>query len=288
MKTEQLNVVAFPPVFKQSAHQQAFLRDGFAVVDFLEPAQIERLWDVWKHSSGELNHLPFSSTVFSRNLDYRRTMYEHVLAEFHKPARDLLRGYRLCACGFVNKLPQNEHGEVELHQDPAVVDELRYFGVGIWCPLVDVNMENGCLRVVPGSHLINRGPRESMNIDFPYPALLPCIEEHYLVDVPMKAGQAFIYTQALFHSSLPNHSTTNRLVAGALALPEETPIMIYVRNRELHPGRLAAYKVSDDFYRGYFLGNAPDESFRVGFVEDEPEFISEDCLHEILRGRLAI
>lgn len=287
MRTETLNTTTFPAVFRDTTLQQAFLRNGFVVVDFLQPEQVGRLWDVWNHSSGELNHLPFSSTVFSRNLDYRQSMYQHVLAEFEKPARTILQGYRLCACGFVNKLPQDERGEVELHQDPAVVDELRYFGLGMWCPLEDVNLENGCLRVVPGSHLINRRPRESMNIDFPYPELLHCIEEQYLVDIPMKAGQAFVYTQALFHSSLPNRSTTNRLVAGALAVPQEAPIMIYVRNKEHHPGQLGVYKVSDDFYRSYFLGNAPDESLRVGFAEDAPEFISEDRLHQMLRGQLA-
>ena len=273
-------------IFRDPALQRRFLADGFVVVDFLEPSQVEKLWDVWLSNPGDLSRLAFSSTVFSRDLDYRRTMHEYLIAEMEGPAQSLLDAYRLGSCGFITKQPGKEEGVVELHQDPTMVDDTRFIALGIWCPLVDVDLQNGCLRVVPGSHRINRRPREAMVIDFPYEELLRCIQNKYLADIPMKAGQAFIYTQTLFHSSLPNYSDKERLVAGSLALPEGSHLRIYVRDEDKHPGLLAGYEVSDDYYRTYCLGTVPDENACIGFVEDKCEPLSEERLHEVLGSRL--
>jgi ectoine hydroxylase-related dioxygenase (phytanoyl-CoA dioxygenase family) len=213
-------------------------------------------------------------------------MHEHVLAEMEAPAHALLKGYRLCSGGFITKQPGKEQGVVELHQDPTMVDDTRFIALGIWCPLVDVDLRNGCLRVVPGSHRINRRPREAMVIDFPYTDLLSCIEDKYLADIPMKAGQAFVYTQTLFHSSLPNYSDRERLVAGALAIPDGSRLQVYLRDKERHPELLAGYEVSADFYRTYCLGSVPEDSLRIGFVDDNCEPMSEERLRDILGRRL--
>jgi hypothetical protein len=276
-----------PSIFRNPALTADFERDGYVVVDFLKQRQVQQLATVWEQSPKELGRLPFSSTVFSPNLAYRQEIFEKVFAVFAPAAAALLEDYRLCTCGFVTKQPRSEAGVVELHQDPTVVDEARFVGVAIWCPLVDVDAHNGCLRVVPGSHLFNRGPREAMNIDFPYPELLECIEENYLTEVPMKAGQAFVYTQTLFHSSPPNLSEHERVIAGGLAIPEASSLRLFLRDEQNHPGLLAAYEVGDDFYINYRLGSRPDESLRVGFVKDEYEALTEGRLRETLGSRHA-
>lgn len=275
------------PIFKNSLLNPKFDRDGYVVADFLNEEQVEQLLNVWRESPGQLGTLAFSSTVFSPDLDYRREIFQKVAAVFTPAATSLLKNYRICTCGFVTKKPRNESGVVELHQDPAVVDESRFIGVAIWCPLVDVYAHNGCLRVVPGSHRFNRGPREAMNIDFPYPELLKCLEENYMIEVPMKAGQAFVYTQTLFHSSPPNLSDRERVVAGALAIPNDSSLRIFLRDQESHPGMLAAYEVEDQFYINYRLGSRPDESLRIGFVQDEYEALTEERLRETLGNRNA-
>lgn len=274
-------------IFKSPGLRTDFERDGYVVADFLNAQQVQQLLTVWKESPTELGRLAFSSTVFSPNLAYRREIFEKVFDVFAPAAAALLDGYRLCTCGFVTKQPHNESGVVELHQDPTVVDESRFAGVAIWCPLVDVDAGNGCLRIVPGSHLFNRGPREAMNIKFPYPELLQCLEENYLKEVPMKAGQAFIYTQTLFHSSPPNLSDQERVVAGALAIPEASSLRLFLRDQQNHPGLLAAYEVGDDFYLNYRLGSRPDDSLRIGFVKDEYEALTEKRLKETLGSRHA-
>jgi hypothetical protein len=272
-------------IFRNPVLEKEFERDGYVVVDFLNTPQVQRLLAVWDEAPKELGALAFSSTVFSPNLAYRREIFEKVFEVFAPATAALLDDYRLCTCGFVTKQPRNEAGVVELHQDPSVVDESRFVGVAIWCPLVDVDARNGCLRIVPGSHRFNRGQREAMNIDFPYPQLLECLEQNYLTEVPMKAGQAFVYTQTLFHSSPPNLSDRERVVAGGLAIPDASSLRFFLRDEQNHPGMLAAYEVSDDFYIEYRLGSQPDESLRIGFVKDEHEALTEERLRETLRSK---
>lgn len=273
-------------IFRNPALKAKFERDGYVVTDFLDAAQVEQLLGIWRESPKDPGRLAYSSTIFSPNLAYRREIFEKVSAVFEPAAMALLENYRLCIGGFVTKQPQQESSTVGLHQDPAVVDESRFIGVAIWCPLVDVDARNGCLRVVPGSHRLNRGPREAVSIDFPYPELLKCLEENYMVEVPMKAGQAFVYTQALFHSSPPNLSGQERVVAGVLTIPNGSPMRLFVRD-EQNPGMLAIYEVEDDFYLNYRLGSQPDESLRIGFVKDEYEALTEERLRETLGNRNA-
>jgi len=272
-------------IFRNPALKAKFDCDGYVVTDFFDATQVEQLLAIWREAPKEPGILSYSSTIFSPNVAYRREMFERVSAVFEPAANALLENYRLCIGGYVTKQPQHESSTVELHQDPSVVDESRFIGIAIWCPLVDVDARNGCLRVVPGSHLLNRGPREAANIDFPYPELLKCLKENYMVEVPMKAGQAFVYTQALFHSSPPNLSDQERVVAGVLTIPNASSIRIFLRDQQNHPGMLAAYEVEDDFYINYRLGSYPDESLRIGFVKDEYEALTEERLRETLGNR---
>jgi hypothetical protein len=273
-------------VFGTDRHNDSLWRDGYAVVDFLEPEQVSELKTAWDRAPDPAG-LAYTSTAFNPDLAYRRRMFEQIAAVFEGPARRLLPGYRLCLGGFIRKRAADHSGTVQLHQDPTIVDERRFVSINIWCPLVDVDESNGCLRVVPGSHVFNRGPRDCANIDFPYPELLSSITAECVVDVPLGAGQAFCYTQSLFHSSPPNLTARERLVAGCMAVPKEAELMIFMSDPIEHPGLLSAYQVSDEVFRDYRLGTRPDASLRAGFVELKPEQFGDEPFAQLIQRRHA-
>lgn len=270
-------------VFRDPLLQERFERDGYVVVDFLDDSEICRLLEIWESLPSDLGAAPFSNTIMSRDLEYRQKVNERVLEVIREATDALLDHYRLCLCGFNAKLPQHAGGVVQLHQDSTLVDESRYQPIGIWCPLTEVSEENGCLRVVPGSYRLNRRPRDFLGF-FPYTELLPCLERDYLVDIPMKAGQAFVYALTLFHSSPPNRSDRLRLVAAALAIPDQSKLRFLMRDAQ-EDRQLAVYEVADDFYRSYVVGSQPDESLRIGSVKEECEPLTEERLREILGNR---
>ena len=105
---------------------------------------------------------------------------------------------------------------VDWHQDNGVVlpeaDEATILTV--WLPLTDATIENGCMRVVPGSHhkgLADHCPGER-GVRIP-PAL---IDLDLARPLPMRAGGILMMNQRTIHSSLEN--TTNDQVRISLDL----------------------------------------------------------------------
>ena len=83
--------------------------------------------------------------------------------------------------------------------------------------LIDTDRHNGCLRVIPGSHLkrhrlhgLSPGHGDEMNeADDSHPALQTDPDE---IDVPVKAGDLVIGDARLLHAAHPNRSNQRRTV----------------------------------------------------------------------------
>ena len=106
--------------------------------------------------------------------------------------------------------------------------------------LVDTDRDNGCLRVIPGSHRkrhpLHDLPRQAHESDevgtaanLEHPALQPAAGE---VDVPVRAGDVVVGDARLFHSAHANRSDERRTVLTIWywpaydELPEEVQALI--------------------------------------------------------------
>ena len=125
--------------------------------------------------------------------------------------------------------PLDENGRMKFgttpwHQDAGVateeVDNTNMLTV--WFPLMDANEENGCLQVVPGSHVgkvlthcpgfnPTSGKKESiLNGAFGLSIPTSEFEDQNAMAVPMKKGDALFFTKKTVHSALPNISDVIR------------------------------------------------------------------------------
>jgi len=248
----------------------AFERDGYAVSPFLDGDGVARLLEVFRSLDNPAHRAAFGASILSGDLEYRRSVDREIKAVFAPKLDRVFNGYRHCFSNFVFKEPQADGapplmGVVPLHQDLSVVDETRYQSIGIWCPLVDVDTVNGCLRVVPGSHKLNAGPR-GPGTPFPYDSLVPLFEASHLRAVPMKAGEAFLFCQKLFHTSAPNRGTAPRVVAGGLFAPREAQLYCYYQDPS-SPERMTVFEVDDLFYTRYIYGTRPEGVPVVGEID---------------------
>ena len=234
-------------------------RDGYVVAPMLDPEDVVRLRSFFDGLDSDVHHQAFGSSLQSHDLPYRQAVDRELKAVFEKHTGRLWNGYRVCFANFTLKQPRNALGEMPFHQDPTFVDEGRYQSLGLWCPLVDVDVSNGCLCAVPGSHRLNRGPRGPFT-SFPYEELVPLIRERYLRPVPMKAGEAFIFCQKVFHTSPPNGSDAMRPVATALLAPHGVPLRFYHQRGEV----MEVYDVDDLFYTRHILGTEPEDARLIG------------------------
>ena len=118
---------------------------------------------------------------------------------------------------FFCKYPSASRGDkfVAWHQD------LTYWGleppqaVTAWLAIDDVDIDNGCMRVVPGSHRQGILTHETsamagnlLSINQEIPA--ESFDSSQTVDLVLKAGQMSVHDGLLIHGSNPNHSARRR------------------------------------------------------------------------------
>jgi hypothetical protein len=248
----------FPPArraFNDPALQSAFERDGYVVMDFLSDDEVRALRAWWDANPDPVyGKYSFAATMLSSDIPYRLETTRRVRDVMNMEERGLLNDYRMVLGNYLMKKPHE--GLVKVHQDPSFVYNDRYTAIEVWIPLVDVDRSNGCLRVVPGSHRLNTELRPYFPI-FPYRDLMDMIYAECLTDVPMRAGQAFVYTETLFHASMRNDSDDIRLAVSGLYVPREAELLWAHSDDMMNPSRLAIFEVGDDFYSTHAYGARP-------------------------------
>src|SRR5256885_11268191 len=181
---------AMNSIFKNAELQKLFDRDGYVLVDFLDESEIKHLLNV-HHSFKNYLQGDFAASLMIPDEQYRKTVHQEVKSIFNDKLARIIFDHKLCSCGYVIKKAMSPDSELQIHQDLSFVDELRFTSLGVWCPLVDVNEQNGCLRIAPGSHRLNTKPRGQVT-PMPYRNLFSTIDPKYLTHIPMKAGQAIL------------------------------------------------------------------------------------------------
>ncbi|MEJ2675504.1 MAG: phytanoyl-CoA dioxygenase family protein [Acidihalobacter sp.] len=252
------------PVFNDPAMQAGLERYGYVVIDLFSEDEIAALADLFAHYANR--HGPgFSATLLSEDLAYRAEVHE-MLSPFLAPCLDeVLNGYRSIAAGFVTKATaeQGNEGALMLHQDitmaatPAGRPPLSF-----WAPLVDVGPINGCLKLLPGSHTLCRAER-APGTPGCLTGIAPDEVEPYLIVLPMRAGQAILFDQSLFHGSDPNCGALPRPVLAAPLVPAETGLRYLHRRPEETPPTVEVHDVPQDFFRRHHIGTPPEGSTPV-------------------------
>jgi hypothetical protein len=121
-------------------------------------------------------------------------------------------------------------GTVGLHRDWTLTEDPAQLSYNAWLSLVDVDENNGALRVVPHSHDVT--VQLSTAKVRPYYASYVDAVESIAVPVPVKAGEAIVYNSRLLHWSAENQSADVRPAVGIGLIPAGT--------------RPAFYKAKDD------------------------------------------
>ena len=108
--------------------------------------------------------------------------------------------------------PASHGGEVPWHQDNGYWRCTPSDLVSIWMALDDADEENGCMNVIPGSHLEGtpdhgRAATEKGQL----PALLEAdVDENRAAPVPVKAGFGMVHHCLMLHQTNPNRSSRRR------------------------------------------------------------------------------
>ena len=93
-----------------------------------------------------------------------------------------------------------------MHQDNFFLLSKPATCIATWTPLDDTDEENGCLKVVQGSHreeILCPPTKEGKKT-----SILDMVQKSNIVPICMKRGQTLFFSGQLIHGSEPNHSHT--------------------------------------------------------------------------------
>jgi phytanoyl-CoA hydroxylase len=133
------------------------------------------------------------------------------------------------------------HGSAKpYHQDSAYWQIDPPDLVSVWMALDDATLENGCMRVIPGSHA--SGVLEHKHLQ-DYQVDEAELDTSHEIAVPLKSGGCLFFHSLLLHATAPNHSPHPRrsIIISAMSArsrytgPEPRPHFPLLRGRE-YPG----------------------------------------------------
>lgn len=134
----------------------------------------------------------------------------------------------------------NDTRFVSWHQDAAYYGLDPQEEVTCWVGLTDADMENGCMRVMPGSHLA----ADAMHEETYDPENLlgrgqtiQGVDEDKADFMPVKAGQFSMHHERTWHASSPNPSDRRRVGVAFFYMPAHTKSILGKRTATLVRGQ---------------------------------------------------
>jgi hypothetical protein len=93
-----------------------------------------------------------------------------------------------------------------------------------------------------------------------------CLEENWLLSLPVSAGTAILFDTRLIHGSPPNHSSTCRIAAQCILVPEEAPVHHTIR---ISPTQVEMLDADQDFFLSFRFGERPTAAKSLGMINYE-------------------
>ncbi len=204
-------------VFQSKKNQKNFEKYGYVKLPFFNQEQVAFLLDVYKklHPVEEKGFYP---STFSKDKEYRKKADQEIRRLGEESTKKYLKNEKVVCASFIVK-NYGKDSIMDVHQDMTLVDESIYTGINIWCPLVDINKDNGLLYVLPKSHRIVPTYRGA-SIETLYKNVYNEVKK-YSIPIYLKAGESVFFDQSILHWSKPNMTEKARVVTNTFFTHKE-------------------------------------------------------------------
>lgn len=254
-------------VFKDEQLQASFEENGYVIVPFYQAEDIRILDECYDqlHPNNELGFFP---STFSNDKNYRSVADQEIRRIGQPHIERYCENIRILNGSFIVKNPGPESGMC-VHQDMSLVDESRFTGINIWVPLVDLNVKNGALFVLPKSHRLFPTYRSSSIPEF-FASIMDDVID-FMVPVTIPAGHAVFFDQSIIHYSPPNYSKKRRIVTNTYFTHQDAEFRTYYWDKS-SPDKVEAFEQDKDFMLnfeqfGQNIHQRPTVGKSLGYVE---------------------
>lgn len=198
-------------IVKDEKIAAALDRDGFIVLDFIDPSIVEELKEEYeslfqssKTRIGRFTPMEHSSP------DSKRHIHKFIIEKIKKSLDKYFFDFQTPIASYFVKYA-NATGDLSWHQDASILLNTHLEPhLGIWCPLLDVNEENGTFCLIEKSHKYSHSVFLD-GLNWPFSDFIPLFEKRKKV-IPLKAGQMVLFDLRLIHHALPNKTNLDRVV----------------------------------------------------------------------------
>ncbi|WP_421898410.1 phytanoyl-CoA dioxygenase family protein [Marinoscillum sp.] len=234
--------------FRNPVHQARFEQDGYVIFDMLSEIQLSEL-----RRHVENTPLPdtkgYGFNVAMDNESYAlRQEIHNFLVDFMRPlSSEILINREPYSTSYMIKEPNS--GLVPAHQDWSYTREEHHASIMCWVALDDVDIENGAMAFIPGSHQLFDYKRV-----FPFPYAKTPVERFklelmpYLKIEPMKAGQVVFFNNKTIHGSFPNTHPKRRYAFCMSFSVTDEPILHFQFSNPHNLNQITEYEVENDFF----------------------------------------
>lgn len=228
-------------------------RDGFVRFSFLNENEIEqcrKLFSQYDKLHTTKHGQAYHTTFHADNRDLSVLINQKVNTIIKSALDTHFQNYLSLGANFLIKECTAE-SELAPHQDWTFVDETKYQSANVWIPLQDVDTRNGCLTFLPKSHSILYSHRPSPFSPGIFDKVLP-IAKQMMIPIPMKAGEAVVFSHSILHGSVANNSNKRRisLVQGLYSKDAQLQHLFIDKETNM----ISEYHITvEDFYKMEYL-----------------------------------
>ena len=251
--------MVFDRIFTHAETEEEFRRKGYIVRPLLSADEINAVQQVHDSVTPPMTGDIFS-TPLSHDYEYRSCVLDGIRPIVQQKLKSILPYHKLAMVVLITKKPATTAGKLPIHQDWWITDNNRRRAVHVWCPLVDVDAQSACLKVVAASHRL---------LNNPYPVHPKYRTEYHssrdLLDamatsIPMTGGWAVVYDQRLLHGSGENLSNRTRVAFNCIMVPEDAKPLLYCWDGKSET-RLDIVEVNEDYLCRFKYGEPIKESY---------------------------
>lgn len=255
-------VIAEQKYFRNKKDYVEFLDKGwFVIPDFLSQENLKNINDILPFLNKGLED-GFYQTNWTEDKSIKTKVYLKVSSIFQSKLKASFSDVKPIYATLIHKQDRQD-SVIGLHQDWSVVDESRFSAFNVWCPLQTMPNENGCLRLVSGSHKKYQNIRGQNIPDIFVEEYLEL--EKNLQTVVVEPGDALVFNQRLIHTANPNLSGNSLWVAMTTFVPKKAQVRHYFRREEDPPNKVAVFACDDFFYLDFDLKSKPKNAKLLGY-----------------------
>ncbi|MCY3703203.1 MAG: phytanoyl-CoA dioxygenase family protein [Rhodospirillales bacterium] len=205
------------------AQVEAYGRDGHVTADWRLPAEtieamrsaLDKLVDANGHMTSDNMFCPHLRKAGTQGLEGDDAWLEFArIPEVLDMVEQLIGPDFLLWGSTVFGKPANVGKETPWHQDGEYWPICPLASCSAWIAIDDASSENGCLRVLPGTHrnrhILQHHRREGEDITLNEELCDPSVDYTTARDIVLEAGQISFHDVFLAHGSAPNRSGRRR------------------------------------------------------------------------------